>query len=53
MYKIQVKNGCIEFFMRNDDKDIEYEQKRDADNFKMAVEGIYIDLLGYKELEVK
>ena len=37
--------GCNSFFMKEDDKDIEFKEKRQAIEFKEALRGIYNYLL--------
>jgi hypothetical protein len=44
-YKIEVTLGGKSFFMKEDDIDIEFEQKRQAIEFKEALRGIYNNLL--------
>ena len=45
IYKIEVTMDCNSFFMKEDDKDIEFKEKRQAIEFKEALRGIYNYLL--------
>lgn len=52
IYKILIIRQDNQFILTNEGKDIEFTEKRKAEEFKYAIQGIYKNIFACKEVKV-